>query len=237
MYTLENNAAEHEQFPWQHLDQQVQALNAKLFSGLSPVSLALAQLDWALNLVQTPSAQFQLQTLAWQHMSDWLLNAFQSPFKKADADDSHATKEDARFSDASWQSPPWNSLVLAQHLSEQWWHQATQLRGMRPHSKEQMQFYANKWLDMASPSNWLATNPQALEAALHSNGLTLAKGANHAIHDWWKEHSKSTEAQGTPHMKPGDGLAMTPGEVVSRSHLCELIQYAPTTKKYMLNRC
>ena len=231
MYTPENTDADHEQFPWRHLDQQIQTLNAKLFTGLSPVSLVLAQLDWALNLTQTPSAQFQLQQLAWKNMTDWLLNSFQTPLNTSETAESHAKNADARFTDAAWQSPPWNSLVLAQHLSEQWWHQATQLRGMRPHSKEQMQFYANKWLDMASPSNWLATNPQAMESAIKTHGLSLAKGANHAIHDWWKEHTQQTEAQGIPHMRPGDGLAMTPGEVVSRSHLCELIQYAPSTKK------
>ena len=227
MYSPDNTAAHTEQFPWQHLDQQIQSMNAQLFSGLSPVSLALAQLDWALNLMQTPSANIQLQQKVWKNLGTWLMSTSQLQTSTSQ----QLGNTDARFTDPAWQTQPWSSLVQAQHLSEQWWQEATQLRGMRPHSVKQMHFYANKWLDMVSPSNWLVTNPQAMETAIKSNGLSLAKGANHAVHDWWKEHSKHSLAQGTPHMKPGDGLAMTPGEVVSRSHLCELIQYVPSTKK------
>lgn len=225
MNTPTPSAAEPSGSPWRHLDQQIQSLNAKLFSGLSPVSLALAQIDWAMNLMQTPSAQIQLQQDAAKNWSQWLFNALQlTPATTA------TEAKDARFAHPAWQNQPWSSMVEAQHLHEQWWHQATQLRGMRPHSQEQMHFYASKWLDMLSPSNWLNTNPEAMEVAVKSGGMSLAKGAQHAWHDWWREHGPHTleEAQT---LQPGQGLATTPGEVVARHHLCELIQYAPTTPK------
>ncbi len=63
--------------PWQHVDQQIQTLNAKLFSGLSPVSLALAQLDWALNLLESPSAQIQLQETMFNDWRSWVLKSLQ----------------------------------------------------------------------------------------------------------------------------------------------------------------
>lgn len=211
--------------PWQHLDQQIQTLNAKMFSGLSPVSLALAQMDWALNLMQTPSAQIQLQQEAAKAWGQWMHHSLQLT-PPADT----PTNTDARFTHPTWHGQPWSSLVEAQQLNETWWHQATQLRGMRPHSREQMSFYASKWLDMLSPSNWLGTNPEAMQKAMHTGGMSLAKGAQHALHDWWQEHGHH-DSQQEQALQPGHGLAMTPGEVVARHHLCELIQYAPTTAK------
>ena len=213
--------------PWRFLDQQIQTLNAKLFSGLSPISLALAQMDWALNLMQTPSAQIELQQQLAKDWSHWMLNAL--PFK-ATTDSNASGQVDNRFTHSSWNNQPWASLVQAQQLQEKWWQQATQLRGMRPHSQEQMRFYASKWLDMASPSNWLMTNPEATEKALQTGGLSLAKGAQQAFHDWWQAHGHPANGD-KPSLSPGHGLAMTPGEVVARQHLCELIQYAPSTRQ------
>jgi polyhydroxyalkanoate synthase subunit PhaC len=223
-----NSAEQSNGSPWQFLDQQIQTLNAKLFSGLSPISLAMAQMDWALNLLQTPSAQMQLQTDAAKNWGQWMMKALQL---KPEEEPTAPAHSDARFAHSTWQNQPWASLVEAQHLHEQWWHQATQLRGMRPHSKEQMGFYASKWLDMMSPSNWLGTNPEAMEKAMHSGGLSLAKGAQHALEDWWREHGHQANNHQPTSLQAGQGLAMTPGQVVARSHLCELIQYAPTTSK------
>lgn len=213
-------------YPWQYLDQQIQTFNAKMFSGLSPVSLALAQMDWALNLLQTPSAQLQLQQEAAQDWGLWLQHAW--PFK---AQTDEPANTDTRFTHPTWHTQPWASLVKAQQLNEQWWQHATQVRGMRPHSQEQMAFYASKWLDMISPSNWLGTNPEAMSKALSTGGLSLAKGAQHALHDWWQTHGHRHTQGEEPALRPGHGVAVTPGEVVARHHLCELIQYAPTTAK------
>ena len=227
MNTPANSAAQSAGSPWSSLDQQIQTLNAKLFSGLSPVSLALAQMDWALNLLQTPSAQIQLQETAAQNWRQWWLTSWQTP---AEAPTDTPANTDTRFAHSTWQRQPWASMVEAQRLQEQWWRQATQLRGMKPHSQEQMNFYASKWLDMMSPSNWLATNPEAMEKALNSGGLTLVKGAQHAVRDWWKAQGQHDQRD-APALQAGHGLAMTPGVVVARSHLCELIQYTPTTTK------
>ena len=231
MRSQDKGISEKQDQAWLFLDQQIQTANANLFSGLSPVSLALAQLDWALNLMQTPSAQVHLQQLAWKNFYAWVMYAVPIAHSKSEHDSYAQPNSDARFTDPAWQKAPWKNWVDAQHLSEQWWHEATQMRGMRPHSVEQMRFYASKWLDLVSPSNWLASNPQAIEAAIKSNGMSLANGITRAIEDWNKEHHIHNADHALPELKPGKGLAMTPGEVVFRNHLCELIQYSPSTAK------
>ena len=223
-----NSADKSSGSPWQFLDQHIQTLNAKLFSGLSPTSLAMAQMDWILNLMQTPSAQIQLQADVAKNWGDWVLNSLQL---KTEEESSTSNNKDTRFAHPAWHKQPWASLVQAQHLNEKWWHQAMQLRGMRPHSKEQMGFYASKWLDMVSPSNWLSTNPEAMEKAMNTGGFSLTRGARHALDDWWQEHGSQTITPPETSHQPGQGLAVTAGEVVARSHLCELIQYAPVTPK------
>jgi polyhydroxyalkanoate synthase len=122
-------------------------------------------------------------------------------------------------------------MATANKAVEGWWQQASSLRGMQGHSRDQMRFYGRQWLDMCSPSNCLQTNPQALQAALSSGGQTLLKGWGHMFDAWRTSQglpvlNVSEDTQG-----PGRGLAMTPGQVVYRNELIELIQYTPVTSK------
>ena len=222
-------------------DQHIQAVNAKLFFGLSPVSLALANADWLLNLASSPGMQLDLQLEALRNGLQWMERSghiAQSCMDKrlksmTGAPERHVPvtriTQDQRYTHEAWEFFPWLSWIEAHALGEDWWQHATQLRGMRPHSQEQMRFYASKWLDFLAPGNTLLTNPQAMDAAMRSGGQSLAKGIKHAVDEWQQKMGLSTDADGQAHLRPGKGLAMTPGEVVMRNHMVELIQYAPTT--------
>ena len=223
------------------VDQHIQAVNGQLFFGLSPVSLALAHADWLLNLANSPGALLDLQQEAFLHGALWTERASQiakhcmgkhlhalAGTEPDDAPVKHAT-QDQRYTHETWEFFPWLSWIEAHALGEQWWMQATQVRGMRPHSQEQMRFYASKWLDFLAPGNTLLTNPQAMDAALRSGGQSLLKGMKHAMGEWQQKLGLPTDDNAEPSMQVGQGLAMTPGEVVYRNHMVELIQYAPTT--------
>lgn len=223
------------------MDQHIQALNAKLFFGLSPISLALANLDWLLNLAGSPGSQMDLQQQAFLNFMQWVERSGQmaqscmhkrlgalTDSELGDAPIARYT-QDQRFDHVAWEYFPWLSWIEAHALGEDWWQHATQLRGMRPHSREQMQFYASKWLDFLAPGNTLLTNPQAMEAAWRSSGQSLVKGMKHALEEWQQSHGLAMTEGEESGLQPGQGLAMTPGEVVYRNHLVELIQYAPTT--------
>ena len=223
------------------LDQHIQAMNAKLFFGLSPISLALAQTDWWLNLLHSPGAQMALQEAALHNALNWVerstalaqvcLGRRWNELTGQTHDEAGIPRftKDQRFADAAWEFLPWLSWIEAHALGEDWWSQATQLRGMRPHSREQMQFYASKWLDFIAPGNTLLTNPQAIDAALRSGGQSLLKGMKHAVDEWQQKLGVATPEGAEGALRPGQGLATTPGEVVFRNHMVELIQYAPST--------
>ncbi|TSE34765.1 Poly(3-hydroxyalkanoate) polymerase subunit PhaC [Tepidimonas fonticaldi] len=141
-----------------------------------------------------------------------------------------ALREDARYADPAWQRWPWSGLASAGKALELWWQQAAALRGMQPHSREQMRFYGRQWLDAWAPSNVLWTNPQALQRAWETGGQSLVKGWGRMVEDvQWRLGLQPPPRRFDPELAPRRGLATTPGQVVLRNALIELIQYAPTT--------
>ena len=210
-------------------------------AGISPISLALAWTDWALHLAASPGSQNRLLQQAAQSGLQWSQDAtralahtgFGRPATQATQEEplplDEALAEDSRFAAPEWQGWPWRPLATANKVCEAWWKSASSLRGMQNHSRHQMGFYGRQLLDMMSPGNWLLSNPQALNEAFRSRGQTLAQGWQLAMQDWKARQELAAGRAPEPEMGPGRGLAMTPGEVVMRNSLVELIQYTPTT--------
>jgi polyhydroxyalkanoate synthase len=97
-----------------------------------------------------------------------------------------------------------------------------------PASKKRMQFLVRQYIDAIAPSNFLATNPDALKLALESGGASLAQGLSNLAADAQRGRIAMTDEAA---FQVGVNLAITPGSVVYRNNLIELIQYAPTTKQ------
>ncbi|MDV7395593.1 hypothetical protein RZS08_29665, partial [Arthrospira platensis SPKY1] len=98
------------------------------------------------------------------------------------------------------------------------------------HVQEQITFYARRWLDLFAPSNTLLTNPQALHKAIDSRGASLLRGWQLLQEDSLRALAKPAGSVDTP-LAPGRDLATTPGRVVMRNHLVELIQYEAKTPR------
>ncbi|TSE32276.1 Poly(3-hydroxyalkanoate) polymerase subunit PhaC [Tepidimonas thermarum] len=233
------------------LDRQASVLLAQWWSGVSPISLVLAATDWALHLWSSPGSQWRLARQALQEGQTWWLDTVQAMTRgmawgglpagagaqadasapvQADAPLEQALREDVRYAHPAWQQWPWRSYATAGKAVERWWQQAAALRGMRPHSREQMRFYGRQMLDLWAPSNALWSNPQALQRAVETGGQSLWKGWGQALEDvQWRLGWGEPPRRFDPQLVPGRGLATTPGQVVLRNALIELIQYAPTT--------
>jgi polyhydroxyalkanoate synthase len=236
----------------QHLHQAAEALDqfahaalARASAGLSPVSVARAWTDWMLNLTVSPGTQARLGTeaqllaLAWAEESLRAaahrlvaapLNGHEAA-AEADAPHKASLPKDTRFDHPTWTQWPWSSMASANVAWERWWHSAADLRGMEPHSREQMQFLSRQWLDMVSPGNCLLSNPQALSKAASTHGQSLVTGMAQAADEWRQRHGLTPLHPDAQPLSPGHGLATTPGQVVLRNDLMELIQYQPTTEQ------
>ncbi|MFM7760167.1 MAG: PHA/PHB synthase family protein [Burkholderiaceae bacterium] len=208
------------------LDEVVHEQLARATAGLSPMSLALACIDWAMHLAVSPGKQLQLAQRAMQLTLDEL----QRPLNESNA--SGASKDDARFTDSAWSQWPYSTLKDSFQAGDRWWQEATQVDGMSPHRQQIVSFFARQWMDALSPSNWPLTNPQVIAHSIETAGQSLLQGMQLFMHDL---HQSTLPSSANPQgLSPlpyavGEEVAITPGKVVYRNHLIELIQYAPST--------
>jgi len=208
------------------LDGALHAAVAPLTGGLSPISLLLAQADWALHLATQPAQSLRLAMDAQRG----LLDVWTGSAGNAQPPPSQSS-EDLRFSHPAWQQWPYATWVQAYRAAETWWKDATALRGMTAHHQELARVFARQWLDTLSPANFVLSNPEVLERTAERWGGNFIDGAAIAMDEWRLR-------KGLPPLKPaehdyqaGIDLAVTPGKVVHRNALVELIQYTAQTPK------
>ncbi|MGB8856926.1 MAG: alpha/beta fold hydrolase [Burkholderiales bacterium] len=219
--------------PGANLDRILHASLGRLTQGLSPSTLVGAYMDWAVHLATSPSKQQQLADKALRKWHRLMLYALESARATVRPDGCvpciKPLEQDKRFSDPLWQQPPYNLIYQAFLLNQQWWHNATtDVRGVSAHHEHMVNFLARQWLDMISPSNFLPTNPELQQATLQTGGMNLLNG----MVNWWADMERQQAGRlpaGAEKFRPGETVALTPGKVVMRNHLCELIEYAPTT--------
>jgi polyhydroxyalkanoate synthase subunit PhaC len=210
--------------PTQRLDRLLHTSASPLTGSLSPVSLSLAWADWAWHLAVSPGRQMELAALGAQLAGDTLRRSagdgVDAPV--GDADD------DPRFRHEAWATYPFNALRTGFRNSEAFWREAACVPGMTAHHTEMTKFFARQWLGMMAPANWLPTNPVVLRDAVDSWGAHLAKGAMNWVSDVSGQPDAETLAEDA-RFAVGRNLAITPGKVVWRNRLIELIRYAPQT--------
>jgi polyhydroxyalkanoate synthase len=214
-------------FPEADLDQKVHAALANMTGGLSPMALTGAWFDWASHLVISPGKQLELTSLA-------LLEAIRlgqeaRPSFSAPAPHLRALHDDRRFRDDAWSLWPFRHYANAFLACERWWEEATNhVHGVTGAHAAILDFSARQLLDVWSPSNFMALNPEVLQRALETGGQSMAKGLLHFQEDA-KLLLEGKKAAGTESFKVGETVAVTPGKVVARTSLAEIIQYQPTT--------
>ena len=135
--------------------------------------------------------------------------------------------QDRRFADPAWRKWPfclWQQSFL---LTQQWWDAATHgVRGVDPHHENMVAFWARQYLDVFSPGNQLPTNPLVLHRTAEELGANLVRGAQHLAEDLRQAAAGTAQETG---FTVGRDVAVTPGQVVLRNRVMELIQYAPAT--------
>lgn len=214
------------------IDEAFHTQLAKSSMGLSPISLALAYADWSMHLAVSPGRQMLLAQHALALAQRNLASAF-NPSPELDAQGKPVPDKDLRFSDAAWGQWPFKALRDGFKASDAWWREATQVDGVSRHHQHVVDFFTRQGLDALSPSNWPATNPEVIKTAQASGGQSWLKGYQSYVEDL-TAYQKARQTTDATQLKPldfevGKDVALTPGKVVFRNHLIELIQYTPTT--------
>lgn len=139
------------------------------------------------------------------------------------------TRKSLRFDDPAWREAPYGLIAQMFLLTQQWWHAATTgVPGVSRHHQDIVSFMARQMLDVAAPSNFIATNPVLQKRLLETGGLCLADGWKYFIEDFERQ-ARGEPPVGAEQFPVGEKVATTPGKVVYRNDLIELIQYEPTT--------
>ncbi|MHC2577025.1 polyhydroxyalkanoate synthase [Bradyrhizobium diazoefficiens] len=209
-------------------DRAFHAMLARFTGGISPVALSLAWLDWSTHLAAAPERRMQMFRNGLRD-TGMLLQAVAHATSQKPWSVIEPQGRDRRFKDPQWETAPFNLLAQAFLLSERWWHDATTgVRGVSHANEAVVEFSVRQMLDMLAPSNFAATNPQVLEKAFQSGGESFVFGWQNWCSDLMRLLSVSKPA-GDEQFVVGKTVAATPGKVVYRNDLIELIQYHPTT--------
>ena len=219
--------------PHRNLDRAIRGAVAKVTGGMSPHAITETWHDWALHLSRSPGRQLELLERAQTNATGVMAYAMGAGFSGRDKDTAPFAPKayDHRFADAAWEGYPFNLWKQGFLAVQDWWDHATDdIRGLQKQDADRAKFQIRQMLDLASPSNFPLTNPEIISATTRTRGRNLIEGATHFTQDLMQ--TMTQEHKPTPDgFKVGPNLACTPGKVVFRNDLFELIQYAPQTKQ------
>ncbi|MCP3736078.1 class I poly(R)-hydroxyalkanoic acid synthase [Sphingomonas sp. RP10(2022)] len=174
-------------------------------------------------LVRQAQDFWQENIALWQRLVDPAAAVPPPPQSEGDA-------RDRRFKAAAWREDPWFDWIRRSYnlIADHMLRGVDALDGVPEKQKEQLRFAARGLVDAMSPSNFAMTNPEVVEKTIETRGQNLLDGLKHMLADIGKGQLTHT-AEGA--FEVGRNLATTPGKVVKRTPLYELIQYTPTTER------
>jgi len=212
------------------MDRSTRAMIARTTMGLSPAALTAVWTDWVLHMAGSPGKQLRLWEKAGRKVMRFSQFATRCAMENGNAEPCiEPLPHDPRFRSEAWQKPPFSLYYQAFLLTQQWWHNATTgVRGMTPEHERAATFIARQILDIYSPSNFLLTNPELLEKTQAEGGMNFIKGLQNFAEDFERKLAGKPPV-GAEAFRVGEVLAVSPGKVVYRNRLIELIQYTPTT--------
>lgn len=217
--------------PYDNVDRACRAVLARTTGGVSPHSIMATWMDWALHLSRSPGRQLELAERAATNATKLAQHAFGYAIGAPKEPPFQPRARDHRFKDPDWNRPPFGYWQQAFLATQDWWQAATEtMPGIGRRDTERAQFQVRQSLDLFSPSNHPLLNPEIIRRTLEMSGRNLIEGGAHFAEDamYAVTQSRPNPPSG---FEIGKDLACTPGKVVFRDDLYELIQYTPTTER------
>jgi polyhydroxyalkanoate synthase len=215
----------------QDFDREFRAQVAQMTAGLAPTAFTTAWADWAMHLALSPAKQSELQRHAMERAKDTSAFALRAlAGAPVPPSESFAGNPDRRFEADAWSQFPFNVYARAYQNNLALMNEAVRdVGGVTDYHAQLLEFAVRMLLDATSPSNYLASNPELLALTRAEKGQNLVRGFKHVVEDIGRTLKGSAPA-GTEEFEVGKNVAVTPGKVVFRNDLIELIQYEPATK-------
>ncbi|WP_343081261.1 class I poly(R)-hydroxyalkanoic acid synthase [Ostreiculturibacter nitratireducens] len=189
---------------------------------------------WWTEAMTNPGKLIEAQAALWGKSLKHYLDAQQALAKGAFAVPEDSGPKDRRFANPLWDTHPYFNFIKQQYLLQaQAVHNAvSSIENLEPREKQRIEYFARQIVDMLAPTNFLSTNPDALEKAVATEGESLVKGLENLVHDLERNDGELlVTLADRDAFEVGGNIGTTPGSVVFRNRMFELIQYAPTTEK------
>jgi len=227
--------------------QKVEALTQRLTKALSqkrPVNPALegpgqglfmkAGAAYFAEAIEHPERILEHQVAYWGKALKHYIDAQQTLARGKLAAPADPGPKDRRFSNPLWDTHPWFNFLKQQYLlsAEAVQTAVAGLDHLDDRDRRRIEYFTRQIVDLMSPTNFLATNPDALERAVATDGQSLVDGMENLVRDIEASHGDLLITLADPTaFHVGENIGTTAGSVVWRNELFELIQYAPTTEK------
>lgn len=209
-------------------DRRLHAAQAAVTGGMSTAAMGLAALDWQLHFANAPGQRAQMARRALASAGSVAAYLAAAATGQAATPPLTPRHDDRRFAAPGWQSLPFEAWAQGFLWAEQTAASMADIPGVSPHHRDLVRFAGRQMLDMMSPSNLPWMNPEVIARTVATGGLNLWQGAFHLAQDATRALT-GAPPPGAEEFRPGTAVAITPGKVVYRNHLIELIQYSPTT--------
>lgn len=211
------------------LDRLYQGALAHATLGVSPAGMVAVGVNWWCHWWLSPGKQLRsLQKAVRKSAKAWEY-AINATLQHDSPECIAPLPQDSRFQSEHWHRWPFNIVQQSFLLYQQWWHvTVSDVRGVSDKDNRQVAFATRQWLDVFSPSNIFWLNPEVLQATYQQRGMNLVNGfrnlADDALHAMLQKRPAATEQ-----FRVGHEVAITPGHVVFKNDIIELLQYTPQT--------
>ncbi len=196
--------------------------------GLSPQAFGGAWLNVLTRLAVAPGRQAELARTALQ--KTLALAQFSGAALQGEAPRAAGTPYANRFADPAWSKFPFNVLAESFISVSDWAREAVRnVPGADAAAENIVGFTVREGLELVAPDNYLPTNPQLIRQTIDENGRNLVRGVKHLAEDVTRTF-KGLGPIGVENYQVGEHVAATPGKVILRTPLMELIQYSPQTE-------
>jgi polyhydroxyalkanoate synthase subunit PhaC len=224
---------------------RIESLNARLVAALAhrkPHDTALdgpnqevymkAAAAYLAGMMQNPAKVIEHQVSYWgKTLQNYV--AAQQAMLKGEPAPKVVEVSDKRFSNPVWDTNPAFSYLKQQYLlnAQAVKDAITDMPDLDATERKRVEYFTRQIVDMMAPTNFLGTNPDALERAIATDGESLVQGLENLVADVEANHGEiQVSLADKSAFTVGQNIAATPGGVVFRNRMLELIQYTPTTE-------
>ncbi|WP_170764236.1 PHA/PHB synthase family protein [Ruegeria lacuscaerulensis] len=157
----------------------------------------------------------------------------QKALTKSEVEDEPSRPVDRRFSNPLWENNPYFRLVRQQYQTnaEAIAQAVASVEDLDQKDKQRLRYFSQQIIDMMAPTNFLATNPDALEKAVETEGQSLIQGLENLVSDLEANDGELVvKLADDKAFDVGGNIATSPGDVVYRNRMMEIIQYKAATE-------